>query len=361
MNSKNKFAARLFLVVFFCSLAMAQKYKVTDLGVLPGDSGSAGININSSGQVTGCSDTSTSQSNLCAFILPSHAFLWSSGRMRDLGTLSGDDLSIGFGLNDSGAVVGFSENTQTGVGHGFLWTLKSGKMIDLGTLPGGNAYSDADAITSKGVIVGESLVSNGDIHAVLWTKSSDGKYHIHGVGSLPNALYTEPYYLNEENQVVGVAYFDQKETMYHGFRWSKAGRWKDLGTLPGGTNSFAVWINDLGAIAGMATSAKFPSGVAVYWDAAGKIHSIGTLKGGTSSFGDAINDAGQVLGHSTVAGGDNHAFLWSPKTGLKDLNNLIQSNSGWVLNAAYAINKSGKIVGYGTIAGANHAFLLTPK
>jgi len=357
MNPQNKIVAWAFLVAFSCSLALAQTYKVTDLGVLPGDSGSAGFSINSFGRVTGCSDGSTTQNNLCAFVLPSHAFLWSSsGGMQDLGTLSGDDLSIGFNINDSGAVVGFSANTQSGMGHGFLWT-KSGGMIDLGTLPGGSAYSDADAITSKGVIAGEALVSNGDINAVLWTKSG-GTYHIHNVGRLPHSVYTFPYYINDNNQVVGPAYFDTKETRYHGFLWSKAGGWKDLGTLPGGMNSFAVWINGSGVIVGMATSAKFPKGVAVYWDAAGKIHMIGALKGGTSSFADAINDAGQVVGHSTVSGGASHAFLWSSNTGLKDLNKLIGTNSGWVLHAAYGINKNGQIVGYGTKSGANHAFLL---
>ena len=359
MNPQNKFFACVFLVAFSCSLAAAQTYKVTDLGVLPGHTGSAGFGINSSGQVTGCSDGSTSQGNLCAFIAPSHAFLWSSsGGMKDLGALPGDDLSVGFNLNDAGDVVGFSENTQTGVGHGFVRN-KSGAMTDLRTLPGGNAYSDADAITSKGVIAGESLVSNGDINAVLWTKSA-GKYHIQNVGRLPKSVYTFPYYINDNNQVVGVAYFDFKQTKSHGFVWSNTGGWTKLGTLAGGTNSFAVWINVPGVIVGMANSAKYPKGVAVYWDAARKIHMIGTLKGGTSSFADAINDQGQVVGHSTVTSGDNHAFLWSLKGGLRDLNKLIPQNSGWVLNAAYALNKSGQIVGYGTIGGANHAYLLTP-
>jgi len=40
--------------------------------------------------------------------------------MQDLGTLSGDDLSIGFGLNDSGEVVGFSQNTQSGGKRGII-------------------------------------------------------------------------------------------------------------------------------------------------------------------------------------------------------------------------------------------------
>ncbi len=44
-----------------------------------------------------------------------------------------------------------------------------------------------------------------------------------------------------------------------------------------------------------------------------------------------------------------------------DLNDLIPSNSGWMLADAKAINDSGQIVGYGfDINGEQHAFLLTP-
>jgi probable HAF family extracellular repeat protein len=46
---------------------------------------------------------------------------------------------------------------------------------------------------------------------------------------------------------------------------------------------------------------------------------------------------------------------------MKDLNNMILSNSGWVLALAIWINDSGQITGYGTINGENHAFLLTPQ
>ena len=44
--------------------------------------------------------------------------------------------------------------------------------------------------------------------------------------------------------------------------------------------------------------------------------------------------------------------------GLRDLNDLIPPNSGWVLKEARDINNSGDIVGYGSINGVNHAFLL---
>ena len=54
-------------------------------------------------------------------------------------------------------------------------------------------------------------------------------------------------------------------------------------------------------------------------------------------------------------------MIWTQKGGMKDLNNLIPPNSGWVLVLANSINNSGQITGYGTINGENHAFLLTPQ
>jgi probable HAF family extracellular repeat protein len=232
-------------------------------------------------------------------------------------------------------------------------------MVDLGTLTGSSGYSIAAAITSKGVIAGESALSNGDVNLVLWTKSK-GEYHIHNEGHTPQAPYIYVYDINEILQVTGVAYLGKKGVNYHGFLWSKASGWTDLKPLPGGTDSYGVWINNSGVIAGQSTSTKYPNGVVVYWDTSG-IHSIGTLPGGTSSAPGFISDTGQILGDSTVTGGASHAFIWTKGKGMQDLNNMIPKNSGWVLHHASSISNSGQIVGYGTINGVNQAFLLIPK
>jgi hypothetical protein len=55
------------------------------------------------------------------------------------------------------------------------------------------------------------------------------------------------------------------------------------------------------------------------------------------------------------------AFIYKDGT-LRDLNELIPSSDGWVLDEAYDINESGQIVGYGRKDGTyqRRAFLLTP-
>jgi probable HAF family extracellular repeat protein len=358
MISKMNCAAIALASVILVSAASAQTYTVTALGALSGFTSSYADDNNSSGMVTGCSDNSTPPTVPCATLITADAFLWSSGTgFQDLGHLSGDDSSVGYVVNDLGVVVGSSANTTTGAYHGFVWTQKS-RIVGLPDLPSGSGYTFATAITSKGIIVGESETSNGDEHVVLWTKSQ-GAYHVHDEGCLQKALYCYADDINESQQVAGVAYFFNNNNKYHAFLWSKTAGWTDLGTLKGG-NSYAVWLNRSGTVVGASTSSKYPDGVVVYWDTTG-IHPIGTLHGGASSAPGFISDSGQILGDSTVTGGASHAFIWTKGKGMKDLNNMIPKNSGWVLHHASSINSSGQIVGYGTINGVDQAYLLKPK
>jgi hypothetical protein len=101
-----------------------------------------------------------------------------------------------------------------------------------------------------------------------------------------------------------------------------------------------------------------------------------TLPGDTLSAASNINFFGQAIGSSgnttaplpyyvadlagpiTVIG---RPFIWSQRSGMRDLNTLISANSGWVLNSVTGINFWGQIVGSGTLNGQPHGFLLTPK
>ena len=92
--------------------------------------------------------------------------------------------------------------------------------------------------------------------------------------------------------------------------------------------------------------------------AAGKILDLGTLEGGTQSFAYAVNNTGQVVGASDVGSG-MRAILYSDGR-LIDLNTLLPRNSGWLLTEARDINDHGQIAGSGILNGHQRAFLLTP-
>ncbi len=67
---------------------------------------------------------------------------------------------------------------------------------------------------------------------------------------------------------------------------------------------------------------------------------LGTLAGGSTSFAEAINDSGQVAGYSDNGNGDNHAFLYS-NGAMTDLGTL----GGYANSYGFAINASGEVAG----------------
>jgi probable HAF family extracellular repeat protein len=62
----------------------------------------------------------------------------------------------------------------------------------------------------------------------------------------------------------------------------------------------------LGALLCLADSGAAYSG--------GKMIDLGTLPGGTHSWATGINNKGQIVGYSTIASGQTHAFLYSGGT-----------------------------------------------
>jgi probable HAF family extracellular repeat protein len=75
---------------------------------------------------------------------------------------------------------------------------------------------------------------------------------------------------------------------------------------------------------------------------------------------EPINNSGTVVGLATIQNASSHAFISSNGAKMQDLNSMIPTGTGWVLQEAAAINDAGQIAGYGTINGQSHAFLLTP-
>lgn len=88
--------------------------------------------------------------------------------MTDLGTLGGN-WSRAFAINERGQVFGGSMAAD-GQYHAFLWT--SGRMVDLGVFGRQPADTD-DALNNEGQVAGE-LGPEGSARPVIWTVHDDG-------------------------------------------------------------------------------------------------------------------------------------------------------------------------------------------
>lgn len=134
--------------------------KMVKVGTL-GGSWSQGYAINNKGQITGVAYT---KSGLA------HGFIANCGScpLKDLGTIAGSTSTVwGFGINDSGVVVG--QSTFGGTYHAFVYS--GGKMKDLNKMiPAGSGWVliEADSVNASGQIVGMGMHS-GQEHGYLLT------------------------------------------------------------------------------------------------------------------------------------------------------------------------------------------------
>lgn len=135
-----------------------------DLGTFGGTDANATA-IDTQGQIAGWFETADGVM---------HAFLAQPGGLqpKDLGNLGGTNKSaLAFGLNDAGQVVGYAyaprrpaDSPYAQPYHAFLYS--AGKMSDLGTL--GGTYSSANAVNASGEVVGDANTANGDVHGFLY-------------------------------------------------------------------------------------------------------------------------------------------------------------------------------------------------
>ncbi len=337
-------AASVFALASSASVLFAQShYAVVDLGTLGGTNSHA-FGLNNHGVIVGDAMLADGRT---------HGFVFTNGVMMDLGTLGGTN-SRAYSINDLGHIVGDADLTN-GMHHGFLTTngMSGLMMTDLGTLGGTN--SAAYCINAMDDITGEGDLSSGMSHAFMWTNTVNGMMDLDADDPAASAGYG----MNSAGQLVGYAHFDGAMRAFMTGSGMMGGGMTSMGTM-GGVSSVANSVNDQG----MAVGASFmPNGNQhAFSSTSGGMggmtqHDLGTL-GGTNSQAFCINTAGSIVGTADTTNGP-HAFMYSGGM-MRDLNELIPTNSGWVLIDARGINDTNQIVGSGMTGGQIHAVLLTP-
>jgi len=385
-------AAALFasLVITVPLAAQHTRYKLIDLGTFGGQAsylanGFDGIQ-NHRGAVVGWADIaaadldSTFCFNFDCFV--SHAFQWEDGKLTDLGTLVTGWSSAALWTNESGQVVGISENGMIDPLIGFpefraaLW--QNGGITDLGTLAGGYE-SIANAINNRGQVVGFSTNTVSDPYsffpfpgatqsrAFLWQNGAMQDLGTLG-GPDANALL-----INDRGQIAGNSYSNSTANAVldacgffainvpteDPFIW-KDGVMMDLGGL-GGTCSLVTGQNNRGQVTGQSDLAGDLTYHPFVWSKKGGMQDLGTL-GGNTGLTNWINDNGDIVGKVDLPGPltpqDHHAVLWGHGV-MIDLGTFPEDTS----SNAYYVNSRGQVVGtsedraHMVIGVGEHAFL----
>ena len=132
-----------------------------DLGSLGPDTFARATSINNLGQVVGHSGLTNSDP------FPSHAFLYSEGRMRDLGTMGGIT-STALGINNLGQIVGWSTLASSeSVEHAFV--IIGGQMRDLNKLL-------SPTVTGWVILIATDINDRGEIVALASHNSNPDNF-----------------------------------------------------------------------------------------------------------------------------------------------------------------------------------------
>ena len=332
--------------------AGAAQIIITDLGVLPGGTTSAGLAINSQPIIVGLATDSN---------LNLQRPFWDANTGEIVGfaeNFNPASTAIPEHMNESRAMGG-TEVYGDNVYQGIYWN-STGQAFVLPPLAGvdpfyGSLHTKAHGINNQGQLVGAGKEGEPNFytHAALWLNEDTEAIDLGFLGQGIPLNYSEAYGVNDLSHVVGNSAIG---SFIHGFLW-RSGQMTDLGALSGQVASEARAINNTGVIAGK--SNIFP----VVWEYdianpndAPRIQQLPIPAGFFSATTTAVNDSGDVVGYAGSPNIDSHAVLWRDGVAI-DLGVW----PGGHYSVANGINNLGQIVGTGTVAGDNldHALMWT--
>jgi len=326
------------------------------LDPLAGGTMSAAVAINAGGSIVGISGTTAQQVRGVKWSVS--ATDGSVSGATQLDPLTGFSYSAAYGINDSGFMVGESEDTGNTVVAAF-WSAAT-SAAKLPVLAAGK-NSAAYGVSASGRIVGESVNSSDLIVPVYWPSSSANPVVLEARSNgASGAAYAITDNADGSSVIVG-------ESGDHAVRWKVSasgtpGSVEDLGTLSGHSRSIAMGVNKSGVIVGESE------------DAAGIAHAIiikdKTLLGvvipgfdvidlgisGAQSSASAINDDNRIAGWTNDTNGSSLTALWlAIASPVSTVNTSLSGSGGNGL--AFGINTKSYIVGVKSDKG----FVAVPK
>jgi probable HAF family extracellular repeat protein len=273
--------------------------------------------------------------------------------ITDLGTLPGTVQSVATGINNSGQIIGFTNNTIIpGLAPGansqsFLYS--NGHMTSVTPVGGGTAM----AINDSGEVVGGVNVGVNNSGQIVGSPFQVPFTSTAGTMTTTQASFN-PVGINDAGQIAGTIFRPGGGTdaaIYQNGQVFDIG--KALGLFGVQTQTVAMGIDRAGDVLFSVFNGNNNTNTYMIYKADG---STQTLTGGGPPSG--MNNLGQVVGNNSFG----YGFLFSNGSYVS-LGSLLPPNtvSLWQFLDPSAINDEGEIVGTGQINGQVHAFLMTPN
>lgn len=267
------------------------------------------------------------------------AAILSAGAITSLGAVAPG--SYGLGINDRGDITGAFDSPYSGAAFSYA----GGTLTRIGPMLGEPfMFSNAVAINNAGMVAGNAYPYIGE--AIRGYVLDGGT-----IRTIPTfgGDWSYAMAINNSGAVAGMSMLPSSvgSPLYHAYI-DRGGVMQDLGTLGGGLRSQAYDINDAGMVVGWSNLNVDVDGSPVehaflYRD--GSMRDLGTL-GGASAAAHALNSAGHVVGSSSMPGAlpESHAFLYLDGS-MIDLNAVVTGAGDWKIVDASDINDAGQILG----------------
>jgi probable HAF family extracellular repeat protein len=263
--------------------------------------------------------------------------------MRDLGDVQAHSFTNA-SINERGDAAG-SFFTQQLLPATLRW--ESGQL----TTSYANSTIPIGEIDDAGHVVGSETDYAGRQIPTAWLRGVPRHLEL----PTPNVDAGEVRGINNAGQAVGEVYtifYGPGEGIHRAAVWDLAsGAVRELGTLGGPAGATAADINGRGDVAANQYLAPRSARVAVSLRN-GTVRPLGDL-GGHTSEARAINEIGEIAGMATTADGSSRPFLWSPVTGAM----LALGIGGNAWGAAADVNNRGQVVGIVDDGTRRHAVL----
>lgn len=359
MRTRNQLVGGL-AAAFAAMVASAQpSYTVQEIGVLSGGNESRALAVNNFGFVAGWSKDGNGDM---------YPIVWSPLDQTTYSLITGEGFAAG--INDDNKVAGITFATTGSYTTTLrVWNASTRALIQ-STSAATSSPWDTHIITD----IGEDGMASGYAYdaaspatrqAINWDTSISTSVSATLLDyPFPGADSSEAWCAKPDGELLGATV---DGSVSSGYSW-----WNDQVFVASaqiiGSPSIEVVFdaNERRVCTGYVVSSGNKRGY--IWRRYASTVQLGALSGYSNSVGYGINTYEDVVGasYNTPESGDwwnvsrsARAFLYRDST-LYNLNDLIPSGTGWVLEEARDISDTGFIVGWGTLNGDRRGFILIP-